>query len=164
MTVAASEPAKVAVPATRAIMLDRSCAEDGIPAAMEAGFGTLMQIAQKHRIRFAGAPRAIYRAYGPEGVQFTLAVPVAGRVGSDLGEARIGTLPEAKTLRFMHTGPYDGLMKTYGAITSWMVDHKYMKAESDWDRYMPMWEEYLNDPTTTPPDELITYIHLPLTG
>lgn len=164
MAVTAIEPSRVDVPATRAVMIDRSCAPDGIPAAMETAFGDLMKIVEEHGIEFAGAPRAIYTAYGQDGVRFTLAIPVAGAVELDAKDARTGELPEAKTLRFVHTGPYDRLMQTYAAITSWMVDHKYMKAQSDWDRYMPMWEEYISDPATTPPEELVTWIHLPLTG
>jgi effector-binding domain-containing protein len=164
VAVTAIEPSKVDVPATRALMVDRTCAPDGIPAAMESGFSDLMDIVEKHAVELAGPPRAIYEAYGSEGVRFTLAVPVAAGARGDAGEARVGELPATKTLRFTHTGPYDDLIRTYAAITSWMVEHKYMKAESDWNRYMPMWEEYLNDPTTTPPDELVTYIHLPLTG
>lgn len=164
MATTAIEPSKIDVPATNALMLDRRCAPDGIGAAMESAFTDLMKVAQAHGIEFSGPPRAIYTSYGPEDVRFTLAVPVAAGVQVDEGGARIGVLPAAKSLRFVHTGPYDELIRMYGAITSWMVDHKYMKAESDWDRYMPMWEEYIGDPVTTPPDELVTYIHLPLTG
>ena len=37
-----------------------------------------------------------------------------------------------------------------------------LQCEADWARYMPMWEEYLNDPQTTPEAELLTYIYLPV--
>jgi len=38
-----------------------------------------------------------------------------------------------------------------------------MQSEADWARYTPMWEEYRNDPETTPEAELLTYIYLPVT-
>ena len=37
-----------------------------------------------------------------------------------------------------------------------------MESEADWMKYMPMWEEYLNDPATTPEAELVTHIYLPI--
>jgi hypothetical protein len=37
-----------------------------------------------------------------------------------------------------------------------------MQTEDDWLRYMPMWEEYVTDPDTTPAESLVTYIYLPL--
>jgi effector-binding domain-containing protein len=37
-----------------------------------------------------------------------------------------------------------------------------LKTEADWARFMPMWEEYLNDPETVPEAELVTYIYVPI--
>jgi effector-binding domain-containing protein len=53
-------------------------------------------------------------------------------------------------------------MQTYGRISAFMKEKGCMQSEADWARYMPMWEEYLNDPATTPPTELMTYIYLPV--
>jgi hypothetical protein len=36
-----------------------------------------------------------------------------------------------------------------------------MQSEADGACYMPMWEEYLNDPDTTPQADPLTYIYLP---
>ena len=54
--------------------------------------------------------------------------------------------------------------KTYGRITEFLKEKGLLKSEADWARYMPMWEEYRNDPTTTPEAELVTYIYLPVPG
>ena len=81
----------------------------------------------------------------------------------DTGEAGfVDTLAGGKTLRFTHRGPYAGLMGTYGQITQFMLAKGRMESEADWARYMPMWEEYLNDPETTPEEELLTHIYLPV--
>ena len=53
------------------------------------------------------------------------------------------------------------LAATYGQITEFLKAKGLMQSEADWARYMPMWEEYLNDPQTTPGAELMTYIYLP---
>jgi hypothetical protein len=41
-----------------------------------------------------------------------------------------------------------------------MIANGLMKSRLDWDRYMPMWEEYPTDPATTPPEQLVTYSHM----
>jgi effector-binding domain-containing protein len=37
-----------------------------------------------------------------------------------------------------------------------------LESEADWAKYMPMWEEYMNDPESTPAEELITNIYVPV--
>ena len=165
MTVVALEPTEVEVPPTLALQLDRECGSSPheIKAATESGFDELMAFAGTHRVQFTGPPRSIYTAYGPAGVQFTLAIPVAGAVPAEASaQVRVADLPGGKTLRFTHTGPYERLSDTYTAITGWMKEHGRMESEADWMKYMPMWEEYVGNPDTTPPEQLVTHIHLPL--
>jgi AraC family transcriptional regulator len=76
----------------------------------------------------------------------------------------VARLPGARTYRFTHRGPYAELARTYGRITAFMLERGLMRSEADWPLYMPMWEEYANDPRTTPPAQLLTYIHLPVSG
>jgi DNA gyrase inhibitor GyrI len=76
---------------------------------------------------------------------------------------RVGTVKGGKAMRFTHRGPYAGLMGTYGRIIEFLKARDLMQSEDDWMRYMPMWEEYLNDPQTTPETDLLTYIYLPVT-
>jgi len=68
-----------------------------------------------------------------------------------------------KILRFTHHGPYAELMKTYGRVTEFIKAKGSMQSEADWARYIPMWEEYMNDPETTPEADLVTPICLPMT-
>lgn len=140
-------------------------APDGpsIMAAMEKGFHTLMRFVESHGLKTNGQPRTIYTEYGAAGVSFTLAVPVAAGEGHDVEEPDVivDTLPGGAAYRFTHAGPYPKLAETYGQITEFMIGRGLMQSEADWARYAPMWEEYINDPDQTPPDELITYIYLP---
>lgn len=163
MAVTALEPVEVDVPPTLALQLDRECPVEQIGAAMEAGFGELMGFAGPHGVELSGPPRAIYTSHGPDGVGFTLAVPVAERLAQEPGgELRVDTLPGGRALRFTHTGPYPRLRATYDRITDWMVEQGRMESEADWERYMPMWEEYVSDPASTPAGELKTFVYLPL--
>jgi len=101
---------------------------------------------------------------GPAGVSVTLALPVTASPASTAVEPpfRVDPLPGTKALRFTHQGPYAELANTYGRITAFMIEKRWMDSEADWARYMPMWEEYRNDPAQTPAGELLTYIYLPL--
>jgi AraC family transcriptional regulator len=134
-----------------------------IMAAFDKGFHTVMRFIESHGLRANGQPRAIYTDYGVAGVSFTLAVPVAAGEGRDVEEpdVTVATLPGGAAYRFTHIGPYPTLAATYGEITRFMIGRGLMKSEADWARYSPMWEEYVNDPDTTPADDLITYIYLP---
>lgn len=118
----------------------------------------------QHGLVPAGAPRAIYTACSPEGMDFTVALPIAAPPADSPAGApvTIATLPGAKALRFTHRGPYQELMTTYNRIGQYLQTKGLMRSEADWARYMPMWEEYLNDPQTTPEADLLTHIFLPL--
>ncbi len=135
-----------------------------ISAAIGSAFGTLMAFVQGHGLAPCGPPRTIYTGHGPEGISFTVAVPMAAppESSSKDGPVTVASIAGAKALRFTHHGPYANLVATYGRITQFMQAKGLMQSEADWARYMPMWEEYLNDPDTTPEADLLTYIYLPL--
>ena len=131
---------------------------------MHSAFDALMQFVTRHGLTMNGQPRAIYTAYGAGGVSFIVALPVAAGPAGPVDEPSIRVEPLAgtKAYRFTHRGPYPDLAQTYNRITAFMKEKGWMESEADWMRYMPMWEEYLNNPETTPPAELLTYIYLPV--
>lgn len=134
-----------------------------IASAMGPAFGALMGFVGQHGLTMAGPPRAIYMAADGQRMQFIVAAPIAAPpAGPCAGDdAFVGSIPGGKALRFTHRGAYRDLMRTYGRITEFMQARGLMASEADWARYMPMWEEYVNDPDTTPEAELLTYIYLP---
>jgi effector-binding domain-containing protein len=160
------EPVEVMVLPTTAILVEAVSgpAPQQIHAAMAAAFEKLMHALRSCPAQPAAPPRAIYTAYTPEETRFTLAYPIVRAPGEPpCGEGvSVGTLPSGRTLRFTHHGPYLRLAETYEAITEWLKSHDRMQTEDDWLRYMPMWEEYVTDPDTTPAESLVTYIYLPL--
>ncbi|MDP2898721.1 MAG: GyrI-like domain-containing protein [bacterium] len=135
-----------------------------ISKAMGGAFDSLAGFLERHSLVPSGPPRAIYKSYGPEGTNFIVAMPIASPPArpAEEGPGFVDTLSGGKALRFTHHGPYQDLIKTYGRITEFMLSKGLMNSEADWARYMPMWEEYLNDPHTTREAALLTYIHLPL--
>ncbi len=159
------EFAEVEVAPALAVQVRGECAPDppSIKAAMNSGFAAVMEYIGRHQLTPNGQPRAIYTAYGPKGVSFVLAMPVAAAPGNagDDATATVETLAGIKTYRFTHHGPYENLAQTYGQITAFLKSKGWIQTEADWARYMPMWEEYMNPPETTPPEQLLTYIYLP---
>ena len=95
-------------------------------------------------------------------VSFVLALAVAAAPAGGVEESpiRVDTLPPGNAHRITHRGPYPNLAQTYNRITEFMQEQGWMTSEADWMRYMPMWEEYMNDPETTPAAELVTYIYI----
>jgi effector-binding domain-containing protein len=80
----------------------------------------------------------------------------------DSADVAIKPTAESSALRFVHHGPYRDVRNTYDRIEAWLRERGGIKTPADWARYSPMWEEYLNDPATTPESELITRIYLTL--
>jgi effector-binding domain-containing protein len=163
----ALEFVEVEVPAVLAAQMPGQCAAEPAAIATAVGqtFGKLMAFVEQYALKPAGPPRTIYTAYGADGVQFTAAMPIAAPPARpvEAGSGLVETLPAKKALRFTHHGPYANLATTYGRITGFLQAKGLMPTEGDcWARYMPMWEEYLNDPRTTPEAELLTYIYLPV--
>jgi effector-binding domain-containing protein len=160
------EPTEVDVPAVLAVQVPgRSDPNpESMSRAMAGAFATLMGFVGQNGLACAGPPRAVYTSYGAGGVDFFVAMPVAAGPAEVVqsGQVNVGNLPGGKALRCTHRGPYRELMKTYGRVTEYMKAKGMLASEGDWARYMPMWEEYLNDPATTPEAELLTYLYVPL--
>lgn len=165
MTTQQLESMEVQVDPTPAVQLQSqsSTEPEAISAAVSAAFSALGEFLGRHAITPVGPPRIIYTAWNANETRFTLAFPVAmlPQVGPN-ETVTVGVLPGVRALRFEHVGPYDTLRHTYERIDAWLKDHKAIDGGSDWERYMPMWEEYINDPQTTPASDLVTRIYLPL--
>jgi effector-binding domain-containing protein len=131
---------------------------------MRTAFDELMGFVRQHKLSPSGPPRTIYMAHGPQGVRFTVVMPIAAPPAATrmIGPAFVKAIPASRAMRFTHHGPYAELTKTYGLITEFLKAKDLMKTDADWAKFMPLWEEYINDPQTTPPEKLLTYIYLPM--
>jgi effector-binding domain-containing protein len=63
--------------------------------------------------------------------------------------------PAGKALKFVHRGSYDAMDSTYEAITNYL-DEKQLEAK---DLFI---EQYMKDPLTTPEDDLVIEVYVPL--
>ena len=67
------------------------------------------------------------------------------------------TISGGKYATFLHKGSYETLCDTYNEIfTVWMVENSITMSDT------PPFEEYLNDPKTTAPEDLETLIFIPI--
>jgi len=134
-----------------------------IKAAITEAFEAAMKFVKDNHLIMNGQPRVVYTAYDAGGMSFTAAIPVSGQAAVTVDEPPVfvATLPGGKAYRFIHHGPYEELGKTYNEITAFLKEKGWIETEADWAKYMPMWEEYMNDPETTPPADLMTHIYLP---
>jgi len=119
-------------------------------------FKTVNGAIAKFGLKAIGAPMTIYTATDDTGFQFQAAVPVAQAptMPADSG-ITVGKSPAGKALKFVHRGSYDALDSTYDLITNYL-DEKQLEAK---DLFV---EQYVKDPITTPEDELVIEVYVPI--
>jgi effector-binding domain-containing protein len=120
------------------------------------GFKTAYDAMAKQGLQASGSPMTIYTATDDTGFQFQAAVPVAQAPAMPAGsEVVVGKSPAGKALKFVHRGSYDAMDTTYEAITNYL-DEKQLEAK---DLFV---EQYMKDPITTPEDDLVIEVYVPL--
>ncbi len=154
------EFAIVTVESQPILYVHRSSATDpkSMGACMGEAYGTLMGFMAEQGIEMAGAPLSIYHGYSEAEATFDVAVPVAAAdAGRAAGHADIkgGATHAGRALKAVHLGPYETLADTYNRIMPHMKKEGLKPAGASW-------EIYVNDPATTPAEELITEIYFPI--
>lgn len=138
----------------------RTGTEDAaIEAALGEAFGKLTGFFAQHDLEMAGAPLAITHEWNEETGTwvYAAALPVPRtdlEIAAD-SPVRLGQTPAGRMLRVIHTGPYADMEQTYEKIEAWLAAHGYRWAGSSY-------EQYMNDPADTAPQELVTHIYVPV--
>lgn len=123
-----------------------------IVGAFKSVYGAIEKLGAKAD----GAPMTIYTATDDNGFQFQAAVPVAQAPASPpQGDIKVGKSPTGAALKFVHRGSYDEMDTTYEAIAH-HLEEKNLEAK---DLFV---ERYMKDPITTPEDDLVIEIYVPL--
>ncbi len=106
--------------------------------------------------RFLGVCHDDPEVTPPEKVRFDACITVDKDVKGD-GEFGIQVIAAGDYAMTTHFGPYEKLNQTYAALCGrWLPRSGYDL------RSTPGFEEYLNDPGSTDPKDLITDIYIPL--
>jgi effector-binding domain-containing protein len=146
-------------PLTIAYVTATTGTEDSeIEQAITAAYGQVMQFVSERGLLQTAPPVIINTSMEPSGYVFDAAVPINEAPvdpPADDSPVKIGRTYEGTALKFIHRGPYSELPKTYEKIEAYIAAHGFEVTDRSWD-------QYLNDPTTTPPEDLITHIYFPV--
>lgn len=124
-------------------------------AQLGAGYGRLMGYMEENAVPFHTAPICLYHKFEPPTkVVFQPAMTVTGEVPEAEGMV-MGTLSEGMYVRVTHIGPYETMEPAWNALEAYVNENGFTV------RGYPF-EEYINDPQSTAPEELITHIYFPV--
>lgn len=147
---------EVTLPAKTIVYLSGVAQWDSAFDTIVESFKTIHAYLEREGIKPSGDPLLIYTSADDTGFQFQAALPVAeGPKNPPKGDIAMGTAPQGKAYKFVHRGSYDGMDNTYEAITNFL-DQKNVDAQ---DTFI---EEYLTDPRSTPGDQLVINVYVPI--
>lgn len=92
----------------------------------------------------------------PEKIRYDACVTVGEEVDGD-GDIQVTVIPGGEYASVLHKGPYEEMIKTYMWLYGVWLPQSGREASM-----RPGYEQYLNDCRTTPPEELLTEINMPL--
>lgn len=126
-----------------------------LPKAFDETFAALKSYFIEIGQSPSGPPFAMYHNIDGQSVDVELGVPVSEPVP---GRDRIlaSELPGGDVATSLVVGPYDRLSAAYEALVAWVEQQGFAV------RGAPF-EQYLNDPSSVPPEQYETRIHLPIT-
>jgi effector-binding domain-containing protein len=141
------------------VYVKRSCTTDAaeISRSIAAAFAEVHAGLQKQNIQPSGAALAITRRWDDAAkiYEFEAGFPVDAAV-STVGEGLLlGKTYAGLAVHVEFHGAYSGIKHAYEQIDAY--DRAYgLQSNGD------VWEQYPNDPATTPPAELVTFIEVPV--
>jgi len=119
-------------------------------------FKQLNTYLDRQGLKANGPAMTIYTSTDDTGFSFQAAIPMAEEPPNPPhGDLAIGRSPGGRALKFIHHGSYDSMDSTYEAITNFL-DEKRLEAK---DLFI---EEYATDPVTTPEDQLVITVYVPV--
>ncbi|MFP4527882.1 MAG: GyrI-like domain-containing protein [Candidatus Kapaibacterium sp.] len=121
-------------------------------------YGEIMQYGQNNGIEFTGAPVAVTYEFDMQTYKWIFAAGIPFESTGDFipsGRIFVESIPASKVVKAVVVGPYEDSETAYTKIG------KYME-ENGLEENGNSWEEYISDPTNTPPEELVTHIYFPV--
>lgn len=131
---------------------------EAIGTAVAEAYGQIGAFMATHKLAMSGPPVAITTSRTEEAWQFEAGLPLAELPELEVDPAspvQIRQTPGGKTARGVSVGPYADLSANWEKVRTWVAAHGYEEAGM-------AWEEYVSDPASTPEEELVTHLHLPV--
>lgn len=126
-----------------------------LPIRMGEAYGKIGQYLGVLNEVPAGPPFAAYYNDDMQDLDVAIGFPVA-RALKGRDEIQAGEIPAGKIATCIYTGPYTEMESAYEVLSTWVADQGLEPTGV-------AYELYLNDPQTTPPEDLQTQIIYPLT-
>jgi effector-binding domain-containing protein len=140
------------------LYVERTCSMDPADISKEMGsaFQQVWGFMQAAAIKPAGSALSVYYSYDPDAMTFRSGFTVDREDMAKAGdEVKSDVTPAGNALHFVHKGSYSTLRDDYGLMMQHLKDNSLQAG-------VPGWEFYMNDPSKTPEDELLTECYLAL--
>ncbi len=124
-------------------------------AVMGAAYGEIVALAQGNGVKLAGPPYALIRGHGNGKWQFDAGIPVDRNDAPASGRVSATMTYAGRAGEFRHVGSYDSIATTHARAEAWLATRGLQEAG-------PRREIYVSDPVSTPVDELVTLISIPV--
>jgi effector-binding domain-containing protein len=138
------------------VYVERTCpmVPSSISAEMGKAYTDVMDFIQANGLTLTGPALSVYYSYDPEAVTFRAGFFVSAEDAKKAsGDVKADFTPAGRVVNFTHSGPYSKLSESYGMLMGWL-QHEGLTLGT------PTWEVYVNDPDTTPEEELRTDIYV----
>jgi effector-binding domain-containing protein len=132
---------------------ERSKAAD-LPQFFAKSYQSIANYIESQGGRISGAPYAAYYNMDMENLDVEAGIPIIKPV-SNTDQIKTGEIPAGDYATTVHEGPYSDVEPAYNALMQWMKEHGYATTGVSY-------EFYLNDPGSTPSEQLLTQILFPL--
>ena len=147
---------EVTLPEKTIVFMNGTANWDSAFETLIDAFKQLNTYIERQGLKPDGSSMTIYTATDDKGFSFQAAVPIeAAPANPPRGDLAVGKSPSGRALKFVHRGSYDSMDSTYEAITN-HLDEKRLEAK---DLFI---EEYASDPVTTPEDQLVITVLVPV--
>jgi effector-binding domain-containing protein len=147
---------EVTLPEKAIIFMNGNATWDSAFETLIDTFKQLNTYLERQGLKANGPSMTIYTSTDDTGFSFQAAVPLADvPQNPPRGDIAVGKSPGGRALKFVHRGSYDSMDSTYEAITN-HLDEKRLEAK---DLFI---EEYATDPVTTPEDQLVITVLVPI--
>jgi effector-binding domain-containing protein len=137
-----------------ALVVRRRAPVQQLPRVVGEAWGAVMAHASRLGVTPVGPPFVAYHNMDMADLDLEIGLPFPETLSGE-GEVREGHTPGGRAAECLYVGPYDQIGEAYDALQPWLDEHGHTPTGI-------AYEFYLNDPETTPPEELQTRVVFPL--
>ena len=120
-----------------------------------AAWGEVVALAQANDVKLAGPPYTVIHGHSGDQWQYDAGIPVDRNDVPPTGRLQAAQTYAGKVADFRHLGSYDTLHQTHAKAEAWLATRGLAAGE-------PRMEIYVGDPTTTPVEQVVTLVRIPV--